>query len=447
MKVLLVLFICSTTIFCLPKEVFGQRPVGIPPLPEMSYAEVTDKTKFIGDRWSYMESGDARRPAMILMHGYGGSSADWRYQLQDLSDTYRVIAWNAPGYMLSDELRTNYPTARDYADALADFLDALKLDKVYLVGNSFGSRVAASFAIHYPDRVIKMAFVGPSAGKKNLTFEERSRTIQFRYDQIKDGPFAFASKRVENLLAPNSPPELIDLARRGMRGVNPSMFMKGVNFLLAEDHTPEILATKAKMPILLIAGDKDVVSPIQSNAEPLDKHLSNSKLEILNGIGHLPHIESPVKVNRSIREFFGVEKPKSSMALGLSAYESSVYNEINRLIDEQEGITLRQDIPKMREFYPDDMVITNPFGQMINKETMIERVRSGIIKYSKFEKSIEHFAMEGDKVAIVAGREKVTPAADANRSDIGKSHERRFTEVWVLRQGRWQRLVRHASNI
>jgi ketosteroid isomerase-like protein len=117
------------------------------------------------------------------------------------------------------------------------------------------------------------------------------------------------------------------------------------------------------------------------------------------------------------------------------------------LIQYQEKLVLTQDTTTMRAFYPEDMVITNPFGQMINKEKMIERVKSGIIKYSSFEKTIEHFHMEGDKLAIIAGKEQVTPTTDANRADAGKPHERRFTEVWVFREGRWQRLVRHASNI
>jgi len=239
----------------------------------------------------------------------------------------------------------------------------------------------------------------------------------------------------------------MELERKGMRGVNPSMFMKGVNFMLAEDHTPEIIAKKATMPVLLIAGTEDTVSPIALNAEPLSKNLLNSKLEILKGIGHLPHIEAPATVNRLIREYFGVSKPKTTALTALTEYEKSVLRQITELTDQIEDMVLRQDIPAMREFYPDDMVITNPFGQMINKETMMERVKSGVIKYSRFEKIIEHFSMEGDKVAFVAGKEKVTPTPDANRPDAGKPHERRFTEVWVLREGRWRRLIRHASNL
>ncbi|MBK8807189.1 MAG: alpha/beta fold hydrolase [Bacteroidales bacterium] len=425
----------------------GQNNLFIPPLPEMSFAPVVDKSKFLGDRWSYMETGNKDAPAIICMHGYGGSSNDWRYQLFDLSDTYRVIAWNAPGYMLSDELKTNYPVAKDYADALLDFITALKLDKVYLVGNSFGSRIAQCFAYYYPEKVIKISLIGPSAGKRNITFEERMKTVNFRYDQIKDGGYAFTNKRVEALLAPNSSSELIELTRSGMRGVNPSMFMKGVNFILAEDHYPQLIATKVTMPMLLVAGTEDKISPIPINADSIHHYLKNSQLEILKGIGHLPHIESPQFVNGKVRAFFGVTKPKSEIKFNLNAYQQSVYKVIDSLTTQIERMVLNQDTVAMQKFYPDDMIITNPFGQMINKATMIQRVKDGIIKYNEFEKIIEHFTMPDDKTAIVAGKEKVTPTKDANRTDAGKHHERRFTEVWVYRQGTWVRLIRHASNI
>lgn len=437
--------ILTITIYILTNSLAGQSKLFIPPLPEMNYAPVTDKSKFIGDRWSYMEAGKTDAPPIIAMHGYGGSSTDWRYLMYSLSDTYRVIAWNAPGYMLSDELKTNYPTAKDYADALLDFILALKLDKVYLVGNSFGSRVAQSFAYYYPERVIKMAFIGPSAGKKNIPFEERIRYTNFRNDQIKDGPYAFTNKRVEALLAPGSPPELIELARKGMRGVNPSMFMKGVHFMLSEDHHPELIATKAIMPVLIVAGTEDGVSPIALNAEPIHKYFKNSKLEIFQHIGHLPHLEAPDRVNKLIREFFGVKQPNRENIFNLNEYQYRVFKTIDSLIQLQESLILSKDTTYMRLFYPEDMIITNPFGQMIGKEKMIERVKEGIISYSQYEKTIEHFAMEGENTAFVIGEEVVKPTDDAARDDAGKLHSRRFTEVWVLRNGQWQRLIRHAS--
>ena len=444
LKRLLLSLACWCTIF--HGMVYAQLPTFLPSLPELSFTAVQDKSKFLGDRWSYMEMGDTTAPSIIAMHGYGGSSNDWRFQLHALSKHYRVIAWNAPGYMLTDELKTQYPTAKDYADALADFLASLRLDKVYLMGNSFGTRVSQAFAYYYPERVIKIAMVGPSAGKKKLSYEERANYINMRYSQIKDGGYAFSARRADALVAPNPTPALLNLVQSGMKGVNPSMFMKGVHFMLAEDHYPELMAQKITMPVLIIAGEYDKVSPVETNAKPIAQHFKSNTLHILKNIGHLPHIEAPETVNKLVLDFFGIPKPNST-SKPLTAYQLSVKKHIDSLIQYQEQITLKQDTAAMRQFYPDDMVITNPFGQLINKEQMLERVKSGIIQYESCEKVIEHFSMEGNNVAFVEGYENVKPGKNANRADAGKAHNRRFTEVWVLRFGKWQRLIRHGSNM
>lgn len=308
-KIIIALLLCTVSIHV------TLSAQSIPSLPEMSYAKIVDTTKFQGDRWSFMETGSPNAPTIVMMHGLGGSSVDWRYQLNELSDTYHVIAWNAPGYMLSDGLKAEKPSRKDYADALADFLNALKLDKVYLVGNSFGSAVAQCFAYYYPERVIKMSFLGSIAGN-NLPTAIIEQQWKMRKAQVADGGYSFASKRVEALLAPNPSPELVELVRKGMRGVHPKEFLRTVQFmtniLASNEFLPTIVATKVTMPVLLISGTADAITPIALHAEPLHKALPDNKLEILKGVGHLPHLEAPKEVNRMIRDFFGVNGTSSN---------------------------------------------------------------------------------------------------------------------------------------
>lgn len=107
------------------------------------------------------------RQTIVFLHGFGGQTTQWVYQLQALSDSNHVVGIDQRGHGQSGKNGTNYHVAVLESDILS-VLDALGVTgKIVLVGHSFGGAVAAEFAADHPNRVSQLVLIA-TAGTFNL---------------------------------------------------------------------------------------------------------------------------------------------------------------------------------------------------------------------------------------------------------------------------------------
>ena len=161
---------------------------------------------------AYRESGDAERPALVLLHGIGSTSAVWREQYAPLGERFRVVAWTAPGYHESAALLAQTPKAQEYGAALAKLLDALGIREADLVTNSWGTLVALGFATLHPGRVRKLVLGGPTAGCHGLAPEQRDTLLAERIARVRSlGLVAMRQQDAPRLVAQSATPQARDV--------------------------------------------------------------------------------------------------------------------------------------------------------------------------------------------------------------------------------------------
>jgi pimeloyl-ACP methyl ester carboxylesterase len=272
-------------------------------LPELRLGRipVAAQTRYLGDRWSWLESGSPSAPALLLLHGIGAHAGYYRYQLAGLADQWRVVAWNAPGYGLSDSLRTATPGSTDYAQAVLDFAEAAGLDRFVLGGNSFGSAVAQAVAIHHPQRVQGLFLTGTGVGQRELS-PERREAYQRRIERIRLGAYQYADAGVDHLVARSASAAARELATDLARGLHAAGVERAAAFRTGPFFSPDH-ADRLTMPVCIVQGEEDRVNPRASNADLLAAAVPHARFLELAGVGHLVDIEAPDQVNALLRQF------------------------------------------------------------------------------------------------------------------------------------------------
>ena len=240
---------------------------------------------------SYRETGAG--PALVLLHGIGSGSAGWLFQLETLKG-YRLIAWDAPGYGESENLPIEKPKPADYAQALHEFLDRLLLKDVMLVASSLGCLMAGAYAAARPERVRGLILLGPAGGYAGDEARTEERLRQF--DDL--GAEGLAEKRAPTVVAKDSPPIALELSRWTQRRVSRDAYRRAV-YCLGQGNLA-LDARKFQKKVLVACGTEDRITPEAgcksiAGAYPRGEYLS------LAGLGHVPHIEAPERVNEIIR--------------------------------------------------------------------------------------------------------------------------------------------------
>lgn len=254
-----------------------------------------------GLRIAYEREGTG--PPLLLLHGgFGFDSRSWERQLDALSDTFTVVAWDAPGCGQSSDLP---PTSRlpDYADCLAGFIGALSLSSPHVLGLSFGGALALQLFDRHPAVPRTLVLTGAYAGwAGSLPPDEVARRLARFAADLQLPLEEWIPTYLPGLLTEAAPPEMEEEVKALMSGVRPTANMTMLQ-AMAEADLRDVLP-RVDVPTLLLYGDQDIRSPLEVGRS-LHEAIPGSSLVVLPGVGHLSSIEAGDQFNREVRSFLG----------------------------------------------------------------------------------------------------------------------------------------------
>jgi len=239
-------------------------------------------------------------PPLVLLHGFLCDSRVWRRQLEDLSDRFTVVAWDAPGAGQSSDPPDTF-TIADWAAALAAFLDAIGIDRAHVLGLSWGGLLAQEFYRQHPARVRTLILADTYAGWKGSLGAEVAAQRLARCVRESTLPAAeFVAGWVPHEFFMDASPELRDEMADVVAAFHPLGFRLMAR-ALAENDTTDLLAS-IEVPTLLLWGEGDQRAPL-AVAERFRSLIPRGELAVIPQAGHVSNMEQPGEFDAQVRRF------------------------------------------------------------------------------------------------------------------------------------------------
>jgi pimeloyl-ACP methyl ester carboxylesterase len=239
-------------------------------------------------------------PPLVLVHGAVADTRYWRRELDELSDEFTVVAWDAPGCGRSFDPPEDYGLD-GYADCLAAFIEALGLERPHLLGLSFGSGLALElFRRHRAlprSLVLTSAYAGWLGSLGREVAEERRRWGLSAADMPRE---EYVRDFNETLFVSSVPADIVDEMTEIVKELHPAG-LRAMSNAFADADLRDVLP-EIDVPTLLIYGDLDQRSPVPVG-EDLHARIPGSRLVVIPGVGHALNMEAPERFEDEVRSF------------------------------------------------------------------------------------------------------------------------------------------------
>jgi pimeloyl-ACP methyl ester carboxylesterase len=273
-----------------------------------------------GHRRAFRIAGSG--PVILMLHGVGDNSTTWEPVHAKLAQRFTVIAPDLLGHGESDKPRADYSLAA-FANGIRDLLTVLEIDRVTVVGHSYGGGVAMQFAYQYPQFVERVVLVSAGGVGKDVSIALRLAAMPMGAEALSVlrvpgavPALELASRAVESVLGATAFRGDVASLPRLLRGLRKpgavaafARTLRGVvdtrgQFVTALDRTYLL----PDLPVQIIWGEDDLIIPV-SHARLAHEQIPGSRLEIFEKSGHMPHGDQPDRFVAIVERFIDSTEP------------------------------------------------------------------------------------------------------------------------------------------
>ncbi len=238
--------------------------------------------------YAQSRSSTRGRPALLLIHGAGGSHLHWPRQLRRLPGV-SVLAPDLPGHGRSEG--PGREAIGQYARDVVSFLDLLGVERMVVGGHSMGGAIAQVMALDHAERVAGLILIGTGA---------KLRVAPAVLDGIPNDFEATVGLVVDWSFGPAATDDLKQLGLKAIRETDPAVLLGDYRACDRFDIRHQL--ERIQTPTLVVGGTADRLTPLRFSRY-LAENIDRARLEIIEGGGHMMALESPEEVGAVVDRF------------------------------------------------------------------------------------------------------------------------------------------------
>jgi sigma-B regulation protein RsbQ len=256
-------------------------------------------------RNNVIEHGVAGGQPMLFAHGFGCDQSMWRYVWPHFEGDYRIVLFDhvgAGGSDLSAYDVGRYSSLQGYADDVLEICRELDLRDVVFVGHSVSAMIGVLAAADQ-DRFARLILVGPSAryiDDRDYVGGFNQEDIDSLLDSMDSNYLGWSSQMAPVIIGNEDRPELADELTNSFCRADPEIARRFARVTFMSDNRADL--ARVPTPSLVLQCSQDVIAP-EAAVQFVDRELPDSRLVVLDAVGHCPNLSAPAETVEAIAAY------------------------------------------------------------------------------------------------------------------------------------------------